>query len=64
MPTPRFEPVCFNSEGHCYAALTYFLFCILLYSVFHSYLVLCLYCPAFCLFVFTYNTNIHAPSGI
>jgi hypothetical protein len=31
--------------------------CVLLYSVFHPYLCLCLDCSAFCLFVFTYNTT-------
>ena len=42
-------------------------FLILLYSVLHPYLFLCLDYPAFCLGVFTYtthNSNIHAPDGI
>jgi hypothetical protein len=40
-------------------------FCCL--SVLHPYLVLCPYCPAFCvlsLLYNTHNTNIHAPDGI
>jgi hypothetical protein len=36
-------------------------FCILLFSVIHPYLFLCLDCPAFCLFVFTHNTQYKHP---
>ena len=39
-------------------------FFILLYHVLHLNLFLSLDCLVFCLFVFTYNTNIHAPGGI
>ena len=45
---------------------TYFLFCILLYSLLYPYLFRCLDYPAFCLLsvLTTHNTNIHAPGGI
>ena len=40
--------------------------CVLLYSVLHSYLVLCPDCPAFCLLslLTTHSTNINHPGGI
>ena len=41
-----------------------FCFILLLCLCSYSYLFLRLDCPAFCLFVFTYNTNIRAPGGI